>query len=203
LSHSNGCTKSHIGSDGLPQLDYIPHHEAFQYYASTSNPQHLLPTSIHMIGFQDQANHQYDLKDFWDAVEHHNIPAVSFLKPRGFQDCHPKHSDPLAFQTFLVKTINRLQKQPEWEQMAIFIAFDDSGGWYNHVMPPIINQSHTVADALLGPGDAGNPPPGAFQARLAYGMRMPFLIISPFAKKNCVDHSITDQTSILRFIEDN
>lgn len=70
-------------------------------------------------------------------------------------------------------------------------------------MPPIINQSHTPADALLGPGDAGNPPPGAYQGRLAYGIRVPFLLISPFAKSNYVDHSLTDQTSILRFIEKN
>ena len=197
------CTKTHIGSNGVPVFDYSPHHAAFQYYRSTSNPDHLPPSSVEAIGFQDQANHQYDLEDFWAAVDIHQVPAVSFLKPAEYQDGHPKYSDPLSLQTFLVQTINRLQRTSEWINMAIMIIWDDSGGWYDHVMPPIINQSHTPVDALLGPGDAGNPPPGAYQARLAYGMRVPFLIISPFAKVNYVSHAVIDQTSILRFIENN
>lgn len=197
------CSKTHIGSKGVPIPDYNPHHSPFQYYRSTSNPNHLPPSSISMIGYQDQANHLYDLEDFWEAAAIHNIPSVSFLKPPQYQEGHPKYSDMLSFQTFLVETLNRLQKMPEWIRMAVIVVWDDSGGWYDHVMPPIINQSHTPADALLGPGDAGNPPPGAYQGRLAYGMRIPFLIISPFAKVNYVDHSVTDQTSVLRFIENN
>lgn len=197
------CSITHIGSKGVPIPDYSPHHEPFQYYRSTSNPKHLPPSSVENIGHQDQANHQYDLEDFWAAVAIHQMPAVSFLKPAEFQDGHPKYSDQLSLQTFLVNTINRLQLLPEWKQMAIIITWDDSGGWYDHVMPSIINQSHVPPDALLGPGNAGNPPPGAFQGRLAYGNRVAFLLISPFAKTNYVDHTMTDQTSILRFIEDN
>lgn len=197
------CSQKHIGSKGIPIPDYSPHHQPFQYYRSTANPNHLPPSSIEMIGFQDQANHQYDIDNFWEAAEIHQIPAVSFLKPPEYQDGHPKYSDQLSLQTFLVNTINKLQATHEWKNMAIIILWDDSGGWYDHVMPSIINQSHTPADALLGPGDAGNPPPGAYQGRLAYGMRIPFLIISPFAKSNYVDHSLIDQTSVLRFIEDN
>lgn len=133
----------------------------------------------------------------------HQLPAVSFLKPSEYQDGHPKYSDPLSLQTFLVNTINELQQMPEWRHMAIIIVWDDSGGWYDHVMPPIINQSHVPPDALLGPGNAGNPPPGTYQGRLAYGMRVPFLVVSPFAKSNYVDHSVIDQTSVLRLIEKN
>lgn len=197
------CSKTHIGSKGVPIPDYSPHHQPFQYYRSTSNPNHLPPSSVNKIGFQDQANHQYDLIDFWAAAKIHHVPAVSFLKPAEYQDGHPKYSDQLLLQTFLVNTLNELQKLREWKEMAVIIIWDDSGGWYDHVMPSIINLSHTPADALLGPGDAGNPPPGAYQGRLAYGMRLPLLLISPFAKSNYVDHSMTDQTSILRFIEDN
>jgi phospholipase C len=197
------CSVTHLGSKGLPISDYSPHHQPFQYYRSTSNPQHLPPSSPDLIGFQDQANHQYDLADFWTAFSNHQLPAVSFLKPAEYQDGHPKYSDQLSLQTFLVETINRLQRSKEWRQMAIIVMWDDSGGWYDHVMPPIINQSHTPADALLGPGNAGNPPPGAYQGRLAYGNRIPFLLISPFAKQNFVDHSVIDQTSVLRFIEKN
>jgi phospholipase C len=184
-----------------PKVDYIPHHQPFQYYASTANPTHLGPTGS--VGATDQAKHQYDLIDFWDAVAAHNIPAVSYLKAPGYQDGHAGYSDPLAEQTFLVETINKLQKTPEWESMAIIICYDDSDGWYDHVMGPIVKQSNTVEDQLLGPGNSGTPGAGEYNGRCGYGPRVPFLLISPFAKKNFVDHSITDQSSVLRFIEDN
>jgi phospholipase C len=70
-------------------------------------------------------------------------------------------------------------------------------------MPPIVNQSNTDADALTGPGSCGAAPEGAYQGRCGYGPRLPLLVISRWAKVNFVDHQITDQTSILRFIEDN
>jgi phospholipase C len=195
---------THIGSNGKPQVDYIPHHEPFQYYPQTANPGHLPPTSVAMIGQTDQANHQYDITRFWQALHAHKLPAVSFLKAPGYQDGHAGYSDPLAEQQFLVNTINELMKTPEWNHLAIIIAYDDSDGWYDHVMSPIINHSQTANDALTGPGTAGtNPPLNDFQGRAGYGPRLPLLIISPFAKENFVDHTITDQSSILRFIEDN
>jgi len=197
------CSVTHIGSKGIPIPDYSPHHQPFQYYRSTSNPDHLPPSSVEKIGFSDQANHQYDIFDFWAAAKIHQLPAVSFIKPAEYQDGHPKYSDQLLLQTFLVETINKLQKMDAWKNMAIVVIWDDSGGWYDHMMPPIINQSHIPQDSLLGPGDAGNPPPGDYQGRLAYGNRIPFLLISPFVKKNYIDHSLIDQTSVLRFIEKN
>jgi phospholipase C len=184
-----------------PKVDYIPHHQPFQYYAATANPMHLGPTGP--IGQTDQANHQYDLIDFWDSVDAHNIPAVSYLKAPGYQDGHAGYSDPLAEQTFVVETINRLQKSPEWDSMLIIVTYDDSDGWYDHVMGPIVMQSNTAQDGLLGPGNSGTPMPSEFTGRCGYGPRVPFLLISPYAKKNFVDHSITDQASILRFVEDN
>ena len=88
--------------------------------------------------------------------------------------------------------------------MAILITWDDSDGWYDHVMPPIVNQSSDPDhDALLGPGLCGTAAPGAYQDRCGYGPRIPFLVLSPFAKRNFVDHSLEDMTSIIRFIEDN
>lgn len=87
--------------------------------------------------------------------------------------------------------------------MAIIITYDDSDGWYDHVMSPIVNQSNTDDDALTGNGNCGIAANGAYQGRCGYGPRLPLLIISPFAKENFVDHSITDQSSILRFIDDN
>ena len=92
------------------KTDYIPHHEPFQYYASTQNLKHLRPTSTAMIGRAgDQANHQYDINDFYAAVSAGNMPAVSFLKAPGYQDAHAGYSDPLDEQAFVVSIINFLQ----------------------------------------------------------------------------------------------
>jgi phospholipase C len=197
------CGASHVGSNGNTQADYIPHHQPFQYFQSTANPHHLPPSSVGMIGRSDQANHQYDVIDFWNAVNADNLPAVSFLKAPGYQDGHAGYSDPLAEQQFLVTTINKLQQMRAWNDTAIIITYDDSDGWYDHVMPPIVSQSNTAQDALTGPGACGTAPPGALPGRCGYGPRLPLLVISRFAKPNYVDHEITDHTSILRFIEDN
>ena len=98
-----------------------------------------------------------------------------------------------------------MQEQSEWNSTAVIIAYDDSDGWYEHVMHPIISQSNDPThDALLGPiGMCGHAPLSAYQDRCGYGPRLPLLVISPYAKANFIDHKITDQTSILRFIEDN
>jgi len=197
------CATSHKNIAGATVTDYIPHHEPFQYYTSTANPHHLPPSSVAMIGKTDQANHQYDLSDFWAAVNAKNMPAVSFLKAPAYQDGHAGYSDPLDEQTFLVDTINALQTTPEWGSTAIVIAYDDSDGWYDHVMGPLVMPSASPEDALTGTGACGTPQAGAYLDRCGYGPRLPLLVISPFAKRNFVDHSVTDQSSILRFIEDN
>jgi phospholipase C len=198
------CDTAHKNIGGALITDYEPHHEPFQYYRSTANPHHLPPTSVAMIGHTDRANHQYDLGDFWAAADRGGLPTVSFLKARASQDGHPDNSDPLDEQHWLVSTINRLERLPTWRSTAIVIAYDDSDGWYDHVMPPIVNQSNDPAeDALTGPGHCGTAAPGAYQDRCGYGPRLPLLVVSPWAKRNSVDSQITDQTSIIRFIEDN
>ncbi len=191
--------------------DYSPHHEPFQYYKQTANLFHLRPTSVQMIGHDgDRANHQYDIDDFYDTVRAGNFPAVSFLKAPAYQDGHAGYSDPLDEQAFIVKVINFLQQQPEWKDTAVILAYDDSDGWYDHQMGPIVNTSSTPADALTGEGacgDGGTALPGPqtahAQGRCGYGPRLPLLVVSPYARRNFVDHTLTDQTSILRFIEDN
>jgi phospholipase C len=198
-------TAQHKNIGGVQSIDYNPHHQPFQYYQSTSNKDHLRPSSIELIGRQgDQANHQYDLTDFWDAVDAHNMPAVSFLKAANFQDAHAGYSDPIDEQHFLVDTINRLQKTPEWNETAVILAYDDSDGWYDHAYHAPVNGSNDPQyDALFGPGDAGKPVLGNYLDRAGYGPRLPLMVISPYAKSNYVDHTLTDQTSILKFIEDN
>jgi phospholipase C len=200
------CGSSHLNIAGSNVTDYSAHHEPFEYYASTANPHHLPPSSVSMIGKTDQANHQYDLAEFWRAVDSNNMPAVSFLKAAKYQDGHAGYSDPLDEQTFLVNTLNHLQKSPQWKDTAVIIMYDDSDGWYDHVMPPIVNHSADPAnDALLGSaGLCGNATSaGHYQDRCGYGPRQPLQVISPWSKENYVDHQVTDQTSALRFIEEN
>jgi len=205
---STGCARTHTSITGAfpPKVDYIPHHEPFQYYSQTANPNHLRPLSVNTIGFNDQANHQYDLDDFFTAAANGNLPAVSFVKAAGYQDGHAGYSSPLDEQTFMVDTINFLQKLHEWKSMAIVISYDDSDGWYDHQPSPLVNGSTTSFDALTGKNACGSGPFALLdsaQGRCGYGPRLPLIVISPFAKKNFVDHTLTDQTSILRFIEDN
>ncbi len=199
------CSTAHTGSDGGRRPDYIPHHQPFQYFEATANPHHLPPTATSAIGDNsDAANHQYDLLDFWVAADHGHLPQVSFLKAPAYQDGHAGYSDPLAEQRYLVETINRLQRLPEWPQMAIIIAYDDSDGWYDHVMPPMIRASATRADALDAAGHCGGKLRASdLPGRCGLGPRLPLLVISAWARQNFVDHRVTEQASILRFVEDN
>jgi len=211
---TTGCSRSTTSLiTNTKKADYIPHHQPFQYYKSTQNLTHARPTSTAMIGQQgDAANHQYDINDFYTAVSAGNMPAVSYLKAPGFQDGHAGYSDPLDEQTFIVQVINFLQNSPFWPSTAVVISYDDSDGWYDHVMPPLVNQSTTSADMVTGNGACGSGTealPGVAsgtthaQGRCGYGPRLPLMVISPYAKQNFVDHTVTDQSSVVRFIEDN
>jgi phospholipase C len=192
---------SHANVAGGTSTDYNPHHQPFQYYQSTANPQHLPPSAPAKIGYSDQANHQYDLQDFWTAANQGNMPAVSYLKAPNYQDGHAGYSDPLDEQNFVVNTVNQLQKLPTWKDTAIVIAYDDSDGWYDHAAAPVINHSNDPAND--SGASLGTPDLGAYQDRAGFGPRLPLIVISPYAKQNFVDHTVTDQTSILKFVEDN
>ncbi|MFE0462874.1 phospholipase C [Kitasatospora sp. NPDC058965] len=213
--------------------DYIPHHQPFQYYASTANPHHVTlatdangrdtRSALRSIGTDtqhyvngapqfDTPNHQYDTSDFDQLVAAIGrgqlpgsaLPAVSYLKAAGYQDGHAAYSDPYDEQQFVVNEINALQKTPDWENTAVVIAYDDSDGWYDHAYSGVTNPSASAADSLTGPGVCGSGTPIAGQnGRCGYGPRLPLLVVSPWAKRNSVDHTLTDQSSILKFVEDN
>ena len=153
------CSEKQSDVGGENVTDYIPHHEPFQYYASTANPMHLPPTSVSTIGHNDQANHQYDLNDFWAAADNNNLPDVSYLKAPASQDGHAGYSDPLDEQTWLVNTINHLESLRSWSSTAVVITWDDSDGWYDHVLGPTVTGSRTSLDALTNPGSAARPRP--------------------------------------------
>jgi phospholipase C len=199
------------GSDVHTSLaDYVSHHEAFQFYASTRNPHHLPPTSTAMIGQTDQANHQYDTIKFFKALANGTLPAVSFIKAPAAYNGHPGNSDPASEQYWLTQVINQIQQSPQWASTAIIISYDDSDGWYDHVTGPIVSPSNVTVsgqapayDNLAGVGSCGTPSAGANAARCGHGPRLPLVVISPYANQNYVDHTLTNQASIINFIEYN
>jgi phospholipase C len=174
-------------------------------------------------------HHQYDVNDFFAAVSAGNYPSVSFLKAPSVADAHPGNSDPLDEQAFVASVVNFLEQQPDWKNTAVIVTYDDSDGWYDHQFATPTTSSFdsttvesagnssdnersiTGADqvssagvcnatgAVQGVGING----GAVNGRCGPGTRIPFLVISPYAKANYVDHTQITQASVVRFIEDN
>jgi len=173
-------------------------------------------------------NHNYDTSDFDQLVAAINahqlpasaLPAVTFLKAPGYEDGHAAYSDPEDEQVFLVDEINALMKSPDWPSTAVVINYDDSDGWYDHVYSGVTNGSLSAADNLTntvtgaisatnptsqqcGPSPQTTTPLGGQQGRCGFGPRLPMMVISPCAKSNYVDHNLSNQASVLNFIEYN
>jgi phospholipase C len=220
---TTGCARSTVSphTQHSAVTDYIPHHAWFQYFASTQNKNHTRPSSTAMIGHNETndtaggasaVNHQYDYNDFVSAVSSGNYPSVSYLKAPAFQDAHPGNSNPLDEQDFVAKVLNFLQQQPDWKNTAVIVTYDDSDGWYDHYAPNILNSSFdATVDQMNSAGNCTGP--NATQAlnkngqkingRCGPGTRIPFILISPYAKVNYVDSTPLTQASVVRFIEDN
>ena len=215
---TTGCVRSTDSKVvGRRVTDYIPHHAWFQYFESTANKEHTRPASVASIGHsvladgktREPANHGYDLNDFTAAVRAGNFPAVSYIKMPAFQDGHAGYSDPLDEQEATVQLINLLQSLPEWQTTAVVITWDDSDGWYDHAYTKPTRGSFNAVDQLNGDGKCGEgtAPMGVngkpVNGRCGPGTRIPFLMVSPWAKANHVDHTLITQASVVRFIEDN
>ncbi|HEY2132495.1 MAG TPA: alkaline phosphatase family protein [Acetobacteraceae bacterium] len=216
---TTGCKRSTQSAVvGATVVDYIAHHNWFQYYASTANHTHARPSAISAIGYSmqadgktpDPANHQYGLQDFYAAVKAGNYPAVSFVKLPAYQDGHAGYSDPLDEQAGTVALVNFLEQQPDWKSTAIVITWDDSDGWYDHAFAKPTHTSFDArADQLDGAGKCGTGKPmegiggKPVNGRCGPGTRIPFLVISPWTAANHVDHRQISQASVVRFIEDN
>ncbi len=222
--NANGTTGCKRSTDspvvGGTVNDYIQHHNWFQYFASTANPTHARPSAVAAIGHTleadgktvDPANHEYGMQDFFATVQAGNFPAVSYLKAPAYEDGHAGYSDPLDEQAFVTRVINFLQQQPQWKDTAVIITWDDSDGWYDHAFAATTNPSFdSQADQLNGAGVCGKagatPMIGVagkpVNGRCGPGTRIPFLVISPWAKANYVSHTPISQASVVRFIEDN
>lgn len=229
--HTSGshaaCASTHNNIGALPETDYSPHHNPFEYYASTANPHHLAGTPGVAIGAADPqhqngdgsytgANHEYDLSVFENAIANDTIPAVSYLKAAAYQDGHPGNSDPIDEQHFYTRIINALEKSPEWKNTAVVIAYDDSDGWYDHVAPKITNGSNNGVNGSADDQNICTTPAGVAatapktntdgtieNGRCGPSQRLPLLVISPYSKRNYIDHSQTGQASVVKFIEQN
>jgi phospholipase C len=214
-----GCSRSTLSNvTGRTQKDYVPHHAWSQYFASTANPTHARPSSLAAVGYTlqsngetlDPANHNYDLQDFYASVQAGNFPAVSYIKLSSYQDAHPGNSNPIDEQAGVANLVNFLQQQPDWKNTAVVITYDDSDGWYDHAFAKPKNASFDpTADQVDGPGvcGTGKAPKGLagkpVNGRCGPGTRVPFFVISPYAKANYVSSERISQASVVRFIEDN
>jgi phospholipase C len=221
---TTGCKRTTTSAvTGVTKTDYVAHHNWFQYFASTANPTHARPVALANIGYTfgvdssvDPANHEYDLTDFTNAVSAGDYPAVSYIKLPAYQDAHAGYSDPLDEQTGLVTLVNFLESQPDWSNTAIIVTYDDSDGWYDHAFATPTNPSYdATADQLDGAGVCGTgtamhgvsyqnkPAVGPVNGRCGPGTRIPFVVISPWARQNFVDDFAISQASIVKFIENN
>jgi acid phosphatase len=143
--------------------NFQPHHQPFNFYARFAP------------GTADRAEHLKDGEDFLRDIDNGTLPQVAFYKPVGRFTQHPLYTDLLSGDAHIDELLTRLEKSPQWNNMAVIVTYDENGGFWDHVPPP--------------KGDRWGP-----------GSRIPTLIISPFAKRNHVDHTQYDTTSILRFI---
>ena len=165
----HGCARSTVATAvNAATADYIPHHNWFQYYASTANPQHTRPArSPRSVRAQtdgktaEPANHQYDTDDFFAAVKAGNFPSVSYLKAPAAQDGHAGYSDPLDEQAFVTKVVNFLQQQPDWQNTAVIVTYDDSDGWYDHVYTAPTHASSDAVDQITATASAARAAPPA------------------------------------------
>jgi acid phosphatase len=160
--YSGGWNTAAIGHpDPLFQF----HHQAFAYYANYAD------------GTPGRAEHLKDEGDFYGDALGNKLPAVSFIKPLGADNEHPGYATELNGQQHVADLVSTIQTSPYWNDTAIIITYDEHGGRWDHVAPPVLDK--------WGPG-----------------IRVPAIIISPFAKKGFVDHAQYDTTAIMKLIEE-
>ncbi len=128
-----------------------------------------------------QADHQLNniqsTRAYLHAAKTGTLPAVSWVVPSGPDSDHPPASVHRG-QAYVTALINAAMRGPDWKSTAIFLSWDDWGGFYDHVVPPAVDQN-------------------------GYGLRVPGLVISPYARKGYIDHQTLSSDAYLKFIEDD
>ncbi|HKA95586.1 MAG TPA: alkaline phosphatase family protein [Streptosporangiaceae bacterium] len=128
-----------------------------------------------------QQNHQLrnirSLGTYFHAAKAGNLPSVSWITPSDLNSEHPPESVHRG-QAYATAVINAAMRSPDWKSTAIFLSWDDWGGFYDHVVPPAVDQN-------------------------GYGLRVPSIVISPYAKRGLIDHQILSSDAYLKFIEDD
>ena len=140
------------------------HHQPFAYYANFAD------------GTSERAAHLKDEQDLMAALQDGTLPSVTFFKPIGQDNEHPSYTTVARGQEHVVQLVNAIQSSPYWPTTAIIITYDENGGAWDHVAPPVVDR--------WGPGS-----------------RVPSVIVSPWARHGYVDHTVYDTTSILKLIE--
>ena len=150
---------------GKPDPLFQFHHQPFAFFAAYAD------------GTPGRREHLKDEKDFLAAVAKGTMPAVSFIKPLGPDNEHPGYAALERGQLHVADLVRRIRSSAAWKDTVIVITYDEHGGRWDHVAPPVVDR--------WGPGS-----------------RVPTIVISPFARKGYVDHVQYDTTSILKLIEE-
>lgn len=148
---------------GQPHPRFQYHHQPFTYYANCAEG-------------TEGREHLKDEADFLTALQDGTLPPVSFVKPIGLDSEHPGYTTMLRGQRHVASLVDAIKHSPCWQDCLTIITYDDGGGLWDHVPPPVVDR--------WGPGT-----------------RVPAVIVSPFARRGYVDHTVYDTTSILRTIE--
>jgi len=160
-------------STGIPKIpNFQYHHQPFNYFKK-QGPENPTERSKRLrdAGLGDESS----TNKFFADAEAGKLPAVTFYKPQGNLNMHAGYADVASGDRHITRAIKILRNSPQWENMVIVITVDENGGWWDHVAPP--------------KGDRWGP-----------GSRVPTLVVSPFARKGTVDHTVYDTASILRLI---
>jgi phospholipase C len=147
--------------------NFQTHHQPFNFFAR------------YAPGTAERAEHLKDAEEMLKAIDAGALPQVSFYKPPGRLTQHPGYANIQAGDLHIAELLDRLKKSPQWSRMAVIVAYDENGGYWDHVPPP----------SDPGWGDRWGP-----------GTRIPVIIVSPFARRGYVDHTTMDTTSIIKFI---
>ncbi|HSS93633.1 MAG TPA: alkaline phosphatase family protein [Candidatus Dormibacteraeota bacterium] len=192
---------------------YSAHHNPFQYFTSTADLNHAYAYDPN-LSYPQANRHQRDLSVLYAALAETpvpgqtvvpKLPSISWVKAPQIDDGHPGYSGPALEDAFVGDLVAKLKASDYWKDTALFIAFDETGGWWDHVSPPDLG-GHFATWINGSPNLSGCQYPGIPGApcgEAGLGPRMPALVISRFARKGFVDHNLLNTASLAKWVEWN